>query len=121
MPMRAKPVLLISSDPQTVQTLLLLHAAPGEPPLCWATGLHEGLRLLAGPGAFAGVLLDLTLGGDGLRRVLTLHPDVPVTALAEPGEERRGLAALSAGAREYRVKGRLGAPAAGGAGLLAAA
>lgn len=109
--MRAKTVLLISSDPQTIQTFLLLHSAPGAPPLRWAPGLREGLRLLAGPDPFEGVLLDLSLGDDGLRRVRSLRARLPVTALAEPGDERRGRAAVAAGAAEYRVKGRLGSPA----------
>jgi DNA-binding response OmpR family regulator len=119
--MRAKTVLLISSDPQTIQTFLLLHSAPGAAPLRWAPGLREGLRLLAGPDAFEGVLLDLSLGEDGLRRVRSLRARLPVVALAEPGEERRGLAAVAAGAAEYRVKGRLGCPAERPARMLAAA
>jgi DNA-binding response OmpR family regulator len=120
-PMRAKTVLLISSDPQTIQTYLLLHSAPDAAPLRWAPGLREGLRLLAGPDPFEGVLLDLSLGEDGLRRVRSLRSRLPVTVLTEPGEERRGLAALAAGAAEYRVKGSLGAPARRMAYALAAA
>lgn len=110
-----KTVLLISSDPQTIQTFLLLHSAPGAAPLRWAPALREGLRMLAGSDPFESVLLDLALGDDGLRRVRSLRAGVPVTVLAEPGEERRGRAAVAAGAAEYRVKGRLlpgGRPAA---------
>lgn len=119
--MRAKTVLLISGDPQTIQTFLLLHSAPGAPPLRWAPALREGLRLLAGPDEFEGVLLDLSLGTDALRRVRSLRPRLPVTALVEPGGERLGLESLSRGAGEFRVKGRLGARAPAGEGALAAA
>lgn len=117
--MRAKTVLLISGDPQTIQTFLLLHSAPGAPPLRWAPALREGLRLLAGPDPFEGVLLDLSLGADALRRVRSLRARLPVTALVEPGAERLGSEALARGASGFRVKGRLGAPA--GEGALAAA
>lgn len=109
--MAARAVLLISSDPQTIQTLLLLHSAPGAPVLSWAPGVREGLRLLRGPRRFESVLLDLSSGADALRRVLSCRGGVPVTAIAEPGEAERGQAAVAEGASAFRLKGRLHLPA----------
>lgn len=105
--MREKTVLLIADDPQTAQTFLLLLAAPGSPALRWTSRLRDGLRLLSVEGPFEAVLLDLALGPQALPLVRARAPGLPVVALAEPGGEARGAAAVARGAWDYQVKGRL--------------
>ena len=57
------------------------------------------------------VLLDLTLPGvrglDGLERLRTAAPDVPIVVLSGLADETTALRAVSAGAQDYLVKGRV--------------
>lgn len=106
-----KTALLISEDPQAIQTLLLLTAHLDSPTLHWTRNLRAGLRALASEGPFVAVLLDLELGPDALRLVRARAPTTPVVALAPAREEKRGRDAVAGGALDYQVKGRLCAQA----------
>lgn len=103
-------VLLIEDD--HADALLVreyLHDAGLPVDLSWRPSLSEATPdLEAGPVC---VLLDLGLpdsvGFDGLRRVLDLAPDAAVLVLTGASDASLGIAAMSAGAQDYLVKGQV--------------
>jgi diguanylate cyclase (GGDEF)-like protein len=72
--------------------------------------LSECVVALAGESP-ACVLLDMGLpdaqGVDGLMRIRTIAPDVPVVVLTGNNDETMGLDALQSGAQDYLVKGHV--------------
>ena len=79
------------------------------------TTLAEALPELAVRAAPLCVLLDLSLpdadGLEGIERLQTEAPAVPVVVLTGNDDETVGLAALAAGAQDYLVKDRIGGDA----------
>ncbi|MFE2166359.1 PP2C family protein-serine/threonine phosphatase [Streptomyces sp. NPDC059447] len=75
-----------------------------------ASSLADALHLLENE-APACVLLDLHLpdaqGLDGLKKVLAVSAEVAVVVLTGLSEERAGLTAVTAGAQDYLIKGRV--------------
>ena len=108
-------VLIIESDPQITQLLLLLMSEPAWPPFPFTLVCVDGLRgareALAEDDAIQVVLLDPVKSGanlpEALRILERLSPGTPVVVLTEPGCEAAGLEAIYAGAQDYQVKGSL--------------
>ena len=103
-------VLLIEDDEaDSLLTRELLHDAGLEISLTWAQSIGAAVPDLAK--APSCVLLDLGLpdseGFDGLRRVLKLAPDAAVLVLTGANDESLGVAAVTAGAQDYLVKGQV--------------
>ncbi|MFI8183537.1 PP2C family protein-serine/threonine phosphatase [Actinacidiphila glaucinigra] len=104
-------VLLVEDDAGDALLVEELVADSGVPvELRWVRTLAEaGTELAARPADC--VLLDLHLpdgqGLDALGRALSLTDRAAVVVLTGLAEERTGLAALSAGAQDYLVKGRV--------------
>jgi signal transduction histidine kinase len=93
---------------------MLSEASVDDPALAFdmthVTRLDQALRALA-EGAFQVVLLDLGLpdsqGLDTLHRTLGAAQAVPVLVLSGLGDRELALEAVTAGARDYLVKGRI--------------
>jgi serine phosphatase RsbU (regulator of sigma subunit) len=103
-------LLLIEDDEgDSFLTRELLHDAGLEISLTWQQSIGAAVPELAK--APACVLLDLGLpdseGFDGLRRVLELAPDAAVLVLTSANDESLGVAAVTAGAQDYLVKGQV--------------
>lgn len=103
-------VLLIEDDEaDSLLTRELLHDAGLQVSLTWAQSIGTAVSELAK--APSCVLLDLGLpdseGFDGLRRVLELAPDAAVLVLTGANDESLGVAAVTAGAQDYLVKGQV--------------
>lgn len=103
-------VLLIEDDEaDSLLTRELLHDAGLEVSLTWAQSIGAAVPELGK--APSCVLLDLGLpdseGFDGLRRVLELAPDAAVLVLTGANDESLGVAAVTAGAQDYLVKGQV--------------
>jgi serine phosphatase RsbU (regulator of sigma subunit) len=104
------PVLLIEDDEaDALLTREYLHDAGLDVKLSWRTSLADaGSQLQAGPVC---VLLDLGLpdsvGFEGLRHVLDTAPDAAVLVLTGASDTSLGIAAVSAGAQDYLVKGQV--------------
>jgi serine phosphatase RsbU (regulator of sigma subunit) len=103
-------VLLIEDDEaDSLLTRELLHDAGLQVSLTWAQSIRDAVPELAK--APSCVLLDLGLpdseGFDGLRRVLELAPDAAVLVLTSANDESLGVAAVTAGAQDYLVKGQV--------------
>lgn len=103
--------ILLIEDSSTDATLLLetLGSTGGSGwALRWADRLAPGLELLAHE-PFDAVLLDLNLpdarGLDGLSRVVSAAPRVPVVMLTGSSDETLAAKAIQAGAEDYLVKG----------------
>jgi len=102
-----------ASDARLVREMLS-EASVDDPALAFdtthVTRLDQALRALA-EGAFQVVLLDLGLpdsqGLDTLHRTLGAAQAVPVLVLSGLGDRELALEAVTAGARDYLVKGRL--------------
>jgi serine phosphatase RsbU (regulator of sigma subunit) len=104
------PVLLIEDDEaDAILVREYLHDAGLGVSLSWQQSLAAATpELQAGPVC---VLLDLGLpdsvGFDGLRHVLTLAPDAAVLVLTGASDASLGVAAMTAGAQDYLVKGQV--------------
>lgn len=103
-------LLLIEDDEaDSLLTRELLHDAGLEVSLTWAQSIGAAVPELAK--APSCVLLDLGLpdseGFDGLRRVIELAPDAAVLVLTGANDESLGVAAVTAGAQDYLVKGQV--------------
>ena len=103
-------VLLIEDDEaDSLLTTELLNDAGLEVSLTWTQSIGAAVPELAK--APSCVLLDLGLpdseGFDGLRRVLELAPDAAVLVLTSANDESLGVAAVTAGAQDYLVKGQV--------------
>jgi serine phosphatase RsbU (regulator of sigma subunit) len=104
------PVLLIEDD--EADALLVreyLHDAGLGVSLSWQQSLAAATpELAAGPVC---VLLDLGLpdsvGFEGLRHVLRMAPDAAVLVLTGASDASLGIAAMTAGAQDYLVKGQV--------------
>lgn len=110
-------VLLVESDPQVTQLLLLLMTAPAWPPLPFTLVCVEGLdsarAALAKDATIQVVLLDANHSGCGpleaLRAIQSHSPSVPIVLLTEDGGDSVGLMAVAAGAQDYQIKSNLDA------------
>ncbi len=103
-------VLLIEDDEaDSLLTRELLHDAGLQVSLTWEQSIGAAVPELARQPAC--VLLDLGLpdseGFDGLHRVLELAPDAAVLVLTSANDESLGVAAVTAGAQDYLVKGQV--------------
>lgn len=104
------PVLLIEDDEaDAILVREYLHDAGLGVSLSWQQSLGAATpELEAGPVC---VLLDLGLpdsvGFEGLRHVLSLAPDAAVLVLTGASDASLGIAAMSAGAQDYLVKGQV--------------
>lgn len=104
------PVLLIEDDEaDAILVREYLHDAGLGVSLSWQQSLAAATpELKAGPVC---VLLDLGLpdsvGFDGLRQVLSLAPDAAVLVLTGAGDASLGVAAMTAGAQDYLIKGQV--------------
>jgi FixJ family two-component response regulator len=104
------PVLLIEDDEaDAILVREYLHDAGLGVSLSWQQSLAAATpELQAGPVC---VLLDLGLpdsvGFDGLRHVLTLAPDAAVLVLTGASDASLGVAAMTAGAQDYLIKGQV--------------
>ncbi len=103
-------VLLIEDDEaDSLLTRELLHDAGLQVSLTWQQSIGAAVPELAK--APSCVLLDLGLpdseGFDGLHRVLKLAPDAAVLVLTSANDESLGVAAVTAGAQDYLVKGQV--------------
>ena len=104
------PVLLIEDDAaDAMLTEEYLRDSGLEVALTWRRSLADAASALTeGPVA---VLLDLGLpdseGFDGLRRVLDLAPEAAVLVLTGASDISLGIAAMTAGAQDYLVKGQV--------------
>ena len=103
-------LLLIEDDEgDSFLTRELLHDAGLQISLTWQQSIGAAVPELAKSPAC--VLLDLGLpdsqGFDGLRRVLELAPDAAVLVLTSANDESLGVAAVTAGAQDYLVKGQV--------------
>lgn len=104
------PVLLIEDDEaDAILVREYLHDAGLGVSLSWKQSLADATpELRAGPVC---VLLDLGLpdsvGFEGLRRVLRLAPDAAVLVLTGASDASLGVAAMTAGAQDYLVKGQV--------------
>ena len=104
------PVLLIEDDEaDAILVQEYLHDAGLGVSLTWQQSLAAATpELQAGPVC---VLLDLGLpdsvGFDGLRHVLSLAPDAAVLVLTGASDASLGLAAMTAGAQDYLIKGQV--------------
>lgn len=111
-------ILLVEDDPGDAGLVrhFLERAGLGRFALTRAETL-AGMREHLARGAFAAVLLDLTLpDGTGLDTVhagLAAAPDVPVVILAGRDDDDFALAALDMGVQDYLVKGQLNADSLG--------
>jgi serine phosphatase RsbU (regulator of sigma subunit) len=104
------PVLLIEDDEADAILVreYLADAGLGVS-LSWQQSLAAATpELSAGPVC---VLLDLGLpdsvGFEGIRHVLSLAPDAAVLVLTGASDESLGIAAMSAGAQDYLIKGQV--------------
>jgi serine phosphatase RsbU (regulator of sigma subunit) len=103
-------VLLVEDDEgDSILTTELLHDTGLPVSLTWRQSIGAATPELARSPAC--VLLDLGLpdseGFDGLRRVLELAPDAAVLVLTSANDESLGIAAVTAGAQDYLVKGQV--------------
>ena len=104
------PVLLIEDDEaDAILVREYLRDAGLGVSLSWQQSLAAAAaELEAGPVC---VLLDLGLpdsvGFDGLRHVLSLAPDAAVLVLTGAGDASLGVAAMTAGAQDYLIKGQV--------------
>ena len=104
------PVLLIEDDEaDAILVREYLHDAALGVSLSWQQSLAAATpELAAGPVC---VLLDLGLpdsvGFEGLRHVLRLAPDAAVLVLTGASDASLGIAAMTAGAQDYLVKGQV--------------
>ncbi len=104
------PVLLIEDDEaDAILVREYLHDAGLGVSLSWQQSLAAATpELAAGPVC---VLLDLGLpdsvGFEGLRHVLRLAPDAAVLVLTGASDASLGIAAMTAGAQDYLVKGQV--------------
>jgi|HubBroStandDraft_1064217.scaffolds.fasta_scaffold02684_5 serine phosphatase RsbU (regulator of sigma subunit) len=103
-------LLLIEDDEaDSLLTRELLHDAGLEVSLTWQQSIGAAMPELAK--APTCVLLDLGLpdseGFDGLRRVLEHAPDAAVLVLTSANDESLGIAAVTAGAQDYLIKGKV--------------
>ncbi|MEW2359118.1 SpoIIE family protein phosphatase [Spirillospora sp. NPDC029432] len=98
-----------AGDALLVEELLIDGNVPNR--LTWVRSLEEARAELAGGGRSRCVLLDLHLpdaqGLDALRVVLAEAPEAAVIVLTGLAEAEAGLAAVTAGAQDYLVKGQL--------------
>ncbi|WP_170304674.1 putative bifunctional diguanylate cyclase/phosphodiesterase [Croceicoccus estronivorus] len=108
-------VLVIEDNPgdRRLAELALTAGAEGTGAFCevlLAGTLEEGLQLLATAerNAMHAILLDLGLpdaaGFDGLQRLKSLYPDIPVIILTGQNEEAVAISALKFGAADYLEK-----------------
>jgi serine phosphatase RsbU (regulator of sigma subunit) len=102
-------VLLVEDDEaDSILTTELLHDTRLPVSITWRQSIGAAVPELARSPAC--VLLDLGLpdseGFDGLRRVLELAPDAAVLVLTA-NDESLGIAAVTAGAQDYLVKGQV--------------
>lgn len=104
------PVLLIEDDEADA---LLVREYLADAGLAVSLSWHQSLaaatpELAAGPVC---VLLDLGLpdsvGFEGIRHVLSLAPDAAVLVLTGANDESLGIAAMTAGAQDYLIKGQV--------------
>ncbi len=103
-------VLLVEDDEgDSILTRELLRDTRLPVSLTWRRTIRDAVPELARSPAC--VLLDLGLpdseGFDGLRRVLELAPDAAVLVLTSADDESLGIAAVTAGAQDYLVKGQV--------------
>jgi serine phosphatase RsbU (regulator of sigma subunit) len=104
------PVLLIEDDEADALLVREYLADSGlGVSLSWQQSLAAATpELTAGPVC---VLLDLGLpdsvGFEGIRHVLNLAPDAAVLVLTGASDESLGIAALTAGAQDYLIKGQV--------------
>lgn len=103
-------VLLIEDDEaDSLLTRELLHDTGLQISLTWQQSIGAAVPELAK--APSCVLLDLGLpdseGFEGLRRVLESAPDAAVLVLTGADDESLGVSAVTAGAQDYLVKGRV--------------
>jgi serine phosphatase RsbU (regulator of sigma subunit) len=103
-------VLLVEDDEgDSILTTELLHDTRLPVSLTWRQSIGAAVPELAK--APACVLLDLGLpdseGFEGLHRVLELAPDAAVLVLTGADDESLGVAAVTAGAQDYLVKGQV--------------
>jgi serine phosphatase RsbU (regulator of sigma subunit) len=104
------PVLLIEDDEADALLVREYLADSGlGVSLSWQQSLAAATpELAAGPVC---VLLDLGLpdsvGFEGIQHVLSLAPDAAVLVLTGASDESLGIAALSAGAQDYLIKGQV--------------
>ncbi|MER5973835.1 SpoIIE family protein phosphatase [Streptomyces sp. NPDC002055] len=104
-------VLLVEDDPgDALLVEELLADSRVSARLQWVQSVGDACRALTAGGPHC-VLLDLHLpdaqGLGGLARVLQAAPRTPVVVLTGLAEEGAGLAAVTAGAQDYLVKGRV--------------
>jgi serine phosphatase RsbU (regulator of sigma subunit) len=103
-------LLLIEDDEaDSLLTRELLHDTGLAISLTWQQSIGAaGPELVKSP---ACVLLDLGLpdsqGFEGLHRVLELAPDAAVLVLTSANDESLGVAAVTAGAQDYLIKGQV--------------
>jgi DNA-binding NarL/FixJ family response regulator len=108
----AARVLLVEDNPGDARLLVeaLREAAGAHVELTNVTRLAEGIRAVEGA-HFDLVLLDLFLPDSaGIETFTTFRrqvPELPCVVLTGLSDERIGLAAVSAGARDVLVKGRV--------------
>ncbi|HEX2323619.1 MAG TPA: SpoIIE family protein phosphatase [Streptosporangiaceae bacterium] len=104
------PVLLIEDDEADA---LLVREYLADAGLAVSLSWHQSLaaatpELAVGPVC---VLLDLGLpdsvGFEGIRHVLSLAPDAAVLVLTGANDESLGIAAMTAGAQDYLIKGQV--------------
>ncbi len=103
-------VLLIEDDEaDSLLTRELLHDTGLQISLTWQQSIGAAVPELAKSPSC--VLLDLGLpdseGFEGLRRVLESAPDAAVLVLTGADDESLGVSAVTAGAQDYLVKGRV--------------
>jgi PAS domain S-box-containing protein len=107
-------VLLIEDNPGDARLIreYLLDAGSGIFELEHVDRLASGLERIA-RGDIGVILLDLTLpdsqGLDGLRKVLTQSPKLPVVVLSGIKDEATAISAVHTGAQDYLVKGSIDA------------
>jgi serine phosphatase RsbU (regulator of sigma subunit) len=103
-------LLLIEDDEaDSLLTRELLHDTGLEISLTWQQSIGAAVSELGKSPAC--VLLDLGLpdsqGFEGLRRVLELAPDAAVLVLTSANDQSLGVAAVTAGAQDYLIKGQV--------------
>ena len=107
-------VLLIEDEPQDAAKIASMFAREDDSQfdLDCVADLNGGLeRVVRGP--VDAVLMDLSLPGvsglDGVNKLHSHRPELPIVVLAQPDEEELALAAVQNGAQDYLLKGKLDA------------